>query len=114
MDYSEVIPMSSSIGTICVYSTRGGNGKTITSLMLAIAAARRNKKVVIIDADLEAPSLMHLLKPADEMPSWVDYLEERISDVTELPQKTNIPNLEVIYSPTPVVGKNFLGITSHR
>jgi MinD-like ATPase involved in chromosome partitioning or flagellar assembly len=77
--------------------------------MLAIAAAKRNLKAVVIDADLEAPSLMHLLHPQKVAPTWVDYLEEYVNDITELPQKTNIPNLEVIYSPTPQVGKNFLG-----
>jgi MinD-like ATPase involved in chromosome partitioning or flagellar assembly len=101
--------MGTPIGTVTIYSTRGGNGKTITSLMLAIAAAKRNLKAVVIDADLEAPSLMHLLHPQKVAPTWVDYLEEYVNDITELPQKTNIPNLEVIYSPTPQVGKNFLG-----
>lgn len=98
-----------SIGTITIYSTRGGNGKTIVSLMLAIAAAKRNYKTVVIDADLEAPSLLHLLKPNNTHPTWVDYLEERIIDITELAQSSEIPNLDVIYSPTPKVGKNFLG-----
>lgn len=77
--------------------------------MIAIAAAKRNLKTVIIDADLEAPSLMHLLKPDEMDKTWVDFLEETVEDVLELPHKTQIPNLDVIYSPTPKVGKNFLG-----
>ena len=101
--------MSDQIGTLTVYSTRGGNGKTITSVMLATAAAKRNLKTVIIDADLEAPSLMHLLKPVRDGPTWVDFLEENVSDIRELPRECNIPNLDIIYSPLPKVGKNFLG-----
>ncbi|OLS20080.1 MAG: hypothetical protein HeimC2_38810 [Candidatus Heimdallarchaeota archaeon LC_2] len=77
--------------------------------MIAIAAAKRNIKTVIIDADLEAPSLMHLLKPTKMDSTWVDFLEETVDDVKVLPHKTQIPNLDVIYSPTPKVGKNFLG-----
>ncbi len=77
--------------------------------MIAIAAAKRNLKTVIIDADLEAPSLMHLLKPSEMDKTWVDFLEDTVDDVLELPHKTQIPNLDVIYSPTPKVGKNFLG-----
>lgn len=101
--------MRQDVGTITVYSTRGGNGKTISSVMIAIAAAKRNLKTVIIDADLEAPSLLHLLKPSHIDLTWVDFLEEKENDISKLPIKSAIPNLEVIYSPTPKVGKNFLG-----
>ncbi|MFV2016799.1 MAG: ParA family protein [Candidatus Heimdallarchaeota archaeon] len=101
--------MHQDIGTITVYSTRGGNGKTISSVMIAIAAAKRNLKTVIIDADLEAPSLLHLLKPNYIDLTWIDFLEEMEKDISKLPIKTSIPNLDVIYSPTPRVGKNFLG-----
>lgn len=101
--------MRKDVGTITVYSTRGGNGKTICSVMIAIAAAKRNLKTVIIDADLEAPSLLHLLKPSNLDLTWVDFLEETENDISKLPVKSSIPNLEVIYSPTPKVGKNFLG-----
>lgn len=97
------------MGTLTVYSTRGGNGKTIVSCMIAIAAAKRGYKTVILDADLEAPSLMHLLKPSSLGATWVDFLEEKIDDVPSLPKPTNIPNLDVIYSPAPKIGKNFLG-----
>ncbi len=97
-------------GTITIYSTRGGNGKTIVSMLLAIAASRRNLKTVLIDADIEAPSFIHLTKPLEEeYVTWVDYLDEITDDITELPQKSKIPNLDVIFSPSPKVGKNFLG-----
>lgn len=96
------------VGTLTIYSTRGGNGKTITSVMLAIAAAKRNLKTVIIDADLEAPSLMHLIKPIKNGHTWVDFLTEEISDVKLLPRQSVIENLDIIYSPTPKIGKAFL------
>ncbi|MHA2501325.1 MAG: ParA family protein [Candidatus Kariarchaeaceae archaeon] len=96
------------VGTITVYSTRGGNGKTITSVMLAVAAIRRGLKTVIIDADLEAPSLLHLIKPAEEGHNWIDYLEEKVDDVSLLPRKCVIEGLDVIYTLEPKVGKTFL------
>jgi cellulose biosynthesis protein BcsQ len=77
--------------------------------MIAIAAAKRNLKTVIIDADLEAPSLLHLFRPNQLDLTWIDFLEETEKDISKLPVKTQIPNLDVIYSPTPKVGKNFLG-----
>ena len=97
--------MHQDVGTITVYSTRGGNGKTISSVMIAIAAAKRNLKTVIIDADLEAPSLLHLLKPKYIDLTWIDFLEEIEKDISKLPIKTSIPNLDVIYSPTPRVDR---------
>lgn len=98
----------SKVGTITVYSTRGGNGKTITSVMLGVAAIKRGLKTVIIDADLEAPSLLHLLKPEESGATWSDFLEQKIDDISELPRKCAIDGLDVIYSKEPKVGKNFL------
>jgi cellulose biosynthesis protein BcsQ len=101
--------MVEKVNTITVYSTRGGSGKTLTALMLGIAATERGLKTLIIDVDLEAPSFTHLFKPDDIYKSWVDYIEEEVEDVLNLPQPTFLPNLSVIYSPPPKVGKAFLG-----
>jgi cellulose biosynthesis protein BcsQ len=76
--------------------------------MLALAAVKKGLKTVIIDADLEAPSLVHLIKPLEEGPTWVDYLEEKTEDVSALPRKCNIEGLDAIFSPPPKIGRAFL------
>lgn len=42
---------------VSFYSFKGGLGRTTTMMMSAIGAARRGKKVVILDFDLEAPGV---------------------------------------------------------
>ena len=100
------------IKTLTVYSTRGGNGKTIASVLIAIAANKRGIKTVLIDADVEAPSLGNLLNVGNSGPSWIDFLEERINDVNQLITDCNIPGLKVIYSPNPKIGHSFLNSKS--
>lgn len=95
--------------SLTIYSTRGGNGKTISSLFLAIASAKRGIKTVLIDADLEAPSLIHLLDAFKSKYSWVDYLENPEIELDDLLNSCRIENLKIIFSPPPKVGKAFLG-----
>ncbi len=94
---------------LTVYSTRGGNGKTLTALFLGIAAVKRGLKTVVIDADFEAPSLTHLLSNQTKELTWVDYLENDNIDITDLINPNIIGNLDIIFSPPPRIGKNFLG-----
>lgn len=94
---------------LTVYSTRGGNGKTLTSLFLGITAAKRGLKTVVIDADFEAPSLTHLLNNRKKEKSWVEYLENDDIELEELINTAVIGNLDIIFSPPPRIGKNFLG-----
>ncbi|MDE5716646.1 MAG: AAA family ATPase, partial [Lachnospiraceae bacterium] len=42
---------------ICFYSYKGGVGRTTTMVMSAIEMAKRGKKIVMIDFDLEAPGV---------------------------------------------------------
>lgn len=99
--------------SVTVYSTRGGNGKTITSLFLAIAAAKRGIKTIIIDADLEAPSLIHLLNSYTSKHSWVEYLENQEISVSSIINPSKIENLDIIFTPPPKIGKAFLGWKSN-
>ncbi|MCY3412638.1 MAG: ParA family protein [Candidatus Heimdallarchaeota archaeon] len=95
---------------ITVYSTRGGNGKTLTSMFLGIAAAKRGLKTIVIDADLEAPSLVHLVNNCKLNTTWVDFLENPDIDFDAvLESKCSIGDLDIILSPPPRIGKAFLG-----
>lgn len=98
--------------TVTVYSTRGGSGKTITSVSLAKRLAHRGYKTIIIDVDLEAPSILHLIHPKVDISQinfWSDYLDAKDGvTVVNLIQQTEISNLDVIYTGTPHMGKRFL------
>ena len=59
---------------IAVHSYKGGTGKTLISVNLAAALAKRGKKVALFDLDFRAPSLFAIFK-VNEASHWVnDYL----------------------------------------
>lgn len=59
---------------IAVHSYKGGTGKTLLSVNLAAAFAKRGKKVCLFDLDFRAPSLFAILK-VDTAECWLnDYL----------------------------------------
>ncbi len=59
---------------IAIHSYKGGTGKTLLSVNLAAAYARRGKKVCILDMDFRAPSLKSIFK-LDSSEYWLnDYL----------------------------------------
>ena len=97
--------------TITVYSTRGGSGKTMTSSTIAKALAGQGYKTVIIDGDIEAPSLSYLLasgKQINEMESWTSYLDQPDAKISEAVQKTENANLYAVYTVDPEMGKRNL------
>lgn len=62
---------------VCFYSFKGGLGRTTAMMMAAIGAARRGKKVVILDFDLEAPGVSSFF-PEEAMSQYgiLDFLVE--------------------------------------
>jgi len=59
---------------VAVHSYKGGTGKTLLSVNLAAAFAKRGKKVCLFDLDFRAPSLFTTLK-AEKVECWLnDYL----------------------------------------
>jgi cellulose biosynthesis protein BcsQ len=95
--------------TITVYSTRGGSGKTITSVSIATTIAKRGYKTILIDVDIEAPSLIHLLPPKNpDIEYWTNYLDGDELELEDLIQETDVPNLSILYTSSPEMGKRFL------
>lgn len=62
---------------ICFYSYKGGVGRTTTMVMSAIEMAKRGKKIVMIDFDLEAPGVSGIF-PNESVSQYglLDYLIE--------------------------------------
>lgn len=62
---------------VCFYSYKGGVGRTTTMVMSAIEMAKRGKKIVMIDFDLEAPGVASIF-PSESISQYglLDYLIE--------------------------------------
>lgn len=62
---------------ICFYSYKGGVGRTTTMVLSAIEMAKRGKKIVMIDFDLEAPGVASIF-PDESISNYglLDYLIE--------------------------------------
>lgn len=62
---------------ICFYSYKGGVGRTTTMVMSAIEMAKRGKKIVMVDFDLEAPGVASIF-PNESISQYglLDYLVE--------------------------------------
>jgi septum site-determining protein MinD len=59
---------------IAIHSYKGGTGKTLLSVNLSTAYAKRGKKVCVLDLDFRAPSLQSIFR-VDESEYWLnDYL----------------------------------------
>lgn len=69
-------------------------GKSFVSSNLAVIMAEKNKRVLIIDADLRRGHI-HKYFNLDNQYGLTEYLNER-ADLDQVIQSTNIPNLDVI------------------
>ncbi len=75
---------------------KGGIGKSLISANLAIALARRGKRVVLVDADLGGANLhttLGLDLPRGTLSDFIDRKVERLEDVVT---PTGIPNLGLV------------------
>src|SRR5437588_12174939 len=83
---------------ITFYSFKGGVGRTMALVNVAAELARRGRKVLVVDFDLEAPGLETYkhLRPKQPHPGIVEY-------VTEFRQTQAVPDLrEYIYEAKPI------------
>jgi capsular exopolysaccharide synthesis family protein len=84
------------IKTLAVTSSTQGEGKSLTSVNLAIAMALDRRRVILVDADLRRPSL-HRLLGLTQTPGLSDLLVDRVP-VEDALQRTEIDGLHVIAS----------------
>ncbi len=81
---------------IMVSSAHSGEGKTFSSLNLAMSiAVERDRRVLLIDADVVKPSLDGILNVKGR-PGLVDYLNGELSDFADAMLRTNVENLTVV------------------
>jgi succinoglycan biosynthesis transport protein ExoP len=81
--------------TIMVTSSNPGDGKTFLSLALAQFAAKTEKKILIIEADMRKPTFAERLQAFGKV-GLVDYLRSDKVSFMDAIQKTTIPFLDVI------------------
>lgn len=81
---------------LLVTSSIAREGKTSTTMRLAIAFAQMGRRVVVIDADLRRPRV-HKIFNADNRVGLSSYLVGA-AGVDDLPQSTPVPKLSCIYS----------------
>lgn len=81
---------------ILICSSMPGEGKTFISINLALSIANeRDKKVLLIDADVEQPSVSDRLG-IKQSPGLIEYLEDDKVKFSDILLKTDLPNLSVI------------------
>jgi exopolysaccharide/PEP-CTERM locus tyrosine autokinase len=79
-----------------VTSSREGEGKTFVAINLAMSlAAERDKKVLLIDADLSDPSILKRLGIRAER-GLIDVLDDASIDLADVLLRTNVEGLSVL------------------
>jgi capsular exopolysaccharide synthesis family protein len=88
------------ISSILITSSRAHEGKSMTSLNLAIAAAYSGERVILIDCDLRRPSLHRLLNISNDL--GLSDVVQGATSLSKALQTTSVPNLSVLTSGTLV------------
>lgn len=111
-----LMPVSQMHRVISLTSCGPGEGKSTTSLNLAVVLATQSKRVLLIDADLRKPTIAQRLKmPASDQPGLSRYLsdttvipEECIQKVPEVAGLDVIPVQEIPPFPSELLGQGRL------
>lgn len=96
---------------ILTHSFKGGTGKTVIATNFAYYFSKQGYKTLLIDGDLSAPSLFKVFPRGEEiekLKTWTEHLSGVFEHVEDVIYPTGYPNLDVIYSPPPEIGKDFL------
>ncbi|WKJ91506.1 XrtA-associated tyrosine autokinase [Methylomonas montana] len=81
---------------ILICSSLPGEGKTFVSINLALSIANeRDKSVLLIDADVEKPSISKQLGVESPL-GLIEYLEDDKVNFSDILLKTDLPNLSII------------------
>ncbi len=82
---------------VLVTSSQPGEGKTFTAVNLAFSiASERDKKVLLVDADVTKPSVSKILGIQEDTHGLIDYLDGEDLDFSMMMLKTEIPGLTII------------------
>lgn len=88
--------LNGNLNLIMVTSSRPGEGKSYTSLNLAMSIAKeRDKTVLLIDADVAKPGVTRIFGEEDAK-GLVDYLLDDAMELADVMMKTNVPNMRFI------------------
>ncbi len=88
------------IRSMVVTSTQPGEGKSISSVNLAITAAQGGEQVILVDCDLRRPSLHRIFDLTNKV--GFTSVVSGASSLEDALQQTNVPNLRVLTSgPVP-------------
>lgn len=94
-------PGAPQLRLILVTSALAGDGKTFTSINLALSMAReRDTSVLLIDADMRNPSTSRILGVAGAR-GLLDVLSDESLDVGSLIQGTSVPGLDILPAGAP-------------
>lgn len=86
---------------VMVTSAVEGEGKTFTSMNLAMTIAKEvNHSVLLIDGDMIRRGMSRLCE-MDDRPGLVDYLKNNKADVSDFLLKTNVDSLTLLPAGTP-------------
>ena len=82
---------------------KGGVGKSLVSILLAMELARRNEKTVLVDADLGGANLHTLMGIKSPGRTLNDFITRKYNNIREICIQTEVENLQLICGASEVL-----------